>query len=185
MSRPGKTVNRAALAQTFGVSLPTVEKWIRSGCPHLEQGGLGKQWQFDTAAVHRWLLERHAEGVIAAYGGKGDGKLSIEEARRRTAIATMRVAEIEAAREERGIVDVEYVGEIFREAVFIMSAALNGLGAKVAGRASSMRDPNAIRKLVDDELRVIVAEMQERLGRAWGEGDAPADRAQQQPEAAP
>ena len=35
----GKQVTRQALADVFGVSLPTIDAWVRKGCPFVEKGG--------------------------------------------------------------------------------------------------------------------------------------------------
>ena len=51
----GKQVTRQALADVFGVSLPTIDAWVRKGCPFVEKGGRGQEWQFNTAQVSKWL----------------------------------------------------------------------------------------------------------------------------------
>lgn len=50
----GQKVNRKQLADVFGMSLPTVDAWVRSGCPYDQKGERGKEWIFDTADVVRW-----------------------------------------------------------------------------------------------------------------------------------
>ena len=52
----GQKVNRAGLASTFGASLPTIDVWIRAGCPHERSGaGRGSEYSFWTGEVMRWL----------------------------------------------------------------------------------------------------------------------------------
>ena len=46
--------NRADVANWFGVAPTTVDQWLRRGCPYLQRGGRGKQWQFDFLAVAKW-----------------------------------------------------------------------------------------------------------------------------------
>ena len=53
-----RKVNRAELAEVFGVSLPTVDAWVRAACPFDQRGTSGKKWVFDTADVFRWREER-------------------------------------------------------------------------------------------------------------------------------
>ena len=57
MSIKGKNVNRAELAEILGVSLPTVDAYVKRGLPYVRQADRDKgiQWQFDTAAVIGWL----------------------------------------------------------------------------------------------------------------------------------
>ncbi len=56
----GQKVNRGQLAGIFGVSLPTVDAWIKAGCPFVTRGGSGREWAFDTADVARWREDRAA-----------------------------------------------------------------------------------------------------------------------------
>lgn len=58
----GQKVNRSELSAIFGVSLPTVDAWVRSGCPGVKMGsGKGGGWEFDTAEVALWLQKRAAD----------------------------------------------------------------------------------------------------------------------------
>lgn len=61
-SSGGKVVNRQGLADFFGVSLPTVDAWVRNKAPFIQRGGKGREWQFDTAAVVDWRI-RQAEAA--------------------------------------------------------------------------------------------------------------------------
>ena len=65
----GKQVTRQALADVFGVSLPTIDAWVRKGCPFVEKGGRGQEWQFNTAQATKRLPER---AVAEARGGTPD-----------------------------------------------------------------------------------------------------------------
>jgi hypothetical protein len=56
----GVVVNRALLAELVGVSLPTIDAWVREGMPYLQRADKKKHqdWQFDTAAVIDWVCMR-------------------------------------------------------------------------------------------------------------------------------
>lgn len=47
--------NRSQVAEEFGVSLVTVDDWVRKGCPHKR---VGKTYVFAFADVVRWLRSR-------------------------------------------------------------------------------------------------------------------------------
>jgi terminase small subunit / prophage DNA-packing protein len=49
-----RKANKAEVAEWFGVSVPTVDAWIRRGCPHLQRGNRGLSWIFDIKAVAEW-----------------------------------------------------------------------------------------------------------------------------------
>ena len=86
-------VNRAQVADVFGCSLPTVDTWVRQGCPVVQKGSRGVEWQFDTAAVAKWRNER----ILA--DATGDKQQDADEIDRRTKRAKMRAAELELAKD--------------------------------------------------------------------------------------
>lgn len=61
----GPTANRTQVAAIFGVSLPTVDTWVRAGCPIVKRGSRGVGSEFNTAEVAKWLTDR---AVAAAVG---------------------------------------------------------------------------------------------------------------------
>ena len=58
MSIKGKRVNRAELAEILGVSLPTVDAFVKRGAPYVSKADREKgiPWEFDTAAVIEWRV---------------------------------------------------------------------------------------------------------------------------------
>ena len=46
--------NRAQLAKEFGISLPTVDDWVRRGCPVVSKGGQGRECKFSIRDVRAW-----------------------------------------------------------------------------------------------------------------------------------
>lgn len=46
--------NKAEVADAFQVSLPTVNVWIREGCPVVTAGDRGVSWELDVFAVYAW-----------------------------------------------------------------------------------------------------------------------------------
>jgi phage terminase Nu1 subunit (DNA packaging protein) len=49
-----RKANKALLAAWFGVSVPTVDSWLRRGCPYSQRGDKGNPWVFDLMEVARW-----------------------------------------------------------------------------------------------------------------------------------
>lgn len=90
----GKQVTRQALADVFGVSLPTIDAWVRKGCPFVEKGGRGQEWQFNTAHVSKWLRDRDVE---EATGGIPD---DMDELKLRKQKAETELAELELAQKK-------------------------------------------------------------------------------------
>lgn len=85
-------VNRAQLADVFGCSLPTVDSWVRLGCPVVQKGSRGIEWKFDTAAVAKWRSDRVVQDAT------GDKQQDSDEIERRTKRAKMLQAELDLAK---------------------------------------------------------------------------------------
>lgn len=55
----GQHVNRTELAKIIGVTVKSIDSWVRHGCPYDQAGIRGRQeWQFNTAHVIKWLRDR-------------------------------------------------------------------------------------------------------------------------------
>lgn len=52
----GVIMNRAELASLYEVSLPTVDTWVRKGCPVVERGSKGNPWKFSSADIFDWRV---------------------------------------------------------------------------------------------------------------------------------
>lgn len=63
-------VSRNGLAKALGVSLPTVDAWMRRGCPVQKRGGPGKPSEFDLDAVRRWVERYVSRGSKIVSNGK-------------------------------------------------------------------------------------------------------------------
>lgn len=94
----------------MGISLPTVNTWVRDGCPVKRRGTKGVAWEFVLPDVVAWWGNRQRE----AAGGVVD---DIKEIDKRTARAKMETAELALAK-ERGLVASVREFERVQSAVF-------------------------------------------------------------------
>lgn len=76
----------------MGVSLPTVDRWIRDGCPAKQRGTKGIPWIFVLSDVVAWWGERQREAAA------GTAPTDVEDARRRKLSAEAAMAELELAK---------------------------------------------------------------------------------------
>lgn len=58
-------LNKSNLAEHFGVSARTVERWMKHGCPHHKIGGAGtgKCVRFNLETVSVWLAHQQKGGM--------------------------------------------------------------------------------------------------------------------------
>lgn len=61
-----RKANKAEFAEFFGVSIPTVESWVRKGMPVLQRGSRTIPWVFDLMECVQWR-------VAPQVGEGGDG----------------------------------------------------------------------------------------------------------------
>lgn len=85
-------VNRQELSQAMGISLPTVDRWIRDGCPVKQRGTKGVAWEFMLPDVVAWWGERQRQAAA------GDAPTDMESAKMRKVSAEAALAELELAK---------------------------------------------------------------------------------------
>jgi len=89
----GVQLNRQGLADHMGVSVPTVDRFVKEGCPIVQRGGRGVEHVFDLADLIKWYAERRANAV-SAQGVMGD----LETEKTRLVKAQADKAEIDLAK---------------------------------------------------------------------------------------
>lgn len=58
-----RKANKAEAAEWFGVSIPSIDAWLRRGCPYVQRGERGKQWVLDLLAVSEWRFSGATEST--------------------------------------------------------------------------------------------------------------------------
>jgi terminase small subunit / prophage DNA-packing protein len=106
-------VNRQELSTAMGVSLPTVDRWIRDGCPVKQRGAKGVPWEFSLPDVVAWWGNRQREAA------SGDSMADEAELKRRKLAAETAKSELELA-QARGL--VAPVREFERAQAAVMAA---------------------------------------------------------------
>ena len=147
-------VNRSELAGIFGISLPTVDVWVKQGCPIVKKGGTaGRAYVFDTAAVFRWRNDRAVEQAT------GETAVDLEVLNRRKILAQTQLAELELAEASGKVAPVAD----FERALAKQNAVIRQNIMTVPQRAVMMLIGEK------DEIRfksVLTAELREALERA-------------------
>lgn len=49
-----RVFNKAEIIEAFEVTSPTLDAWVRKGCPVLQRGARGVAWEFDVFEVFKW-----------------------------------------------------------------------------------------------------------------------------------
>lgn len=150
----GSEVNKAGLAEVFGVSLPTVNSWVRRGCPVLQRGSKARQWLFNTADVAQW---REDEAAAAAVGDTS--KMDMDEARRRNEAAKAAMSELDLAKRRGELIEIESVAEHVGEEYSRIRAKLLALPVKLAPMLENAESLQERREIIEDGIVECLAEL--------------------------
>lgn len=142
----GKEVTRQALADVFGVSLPTIDAWVRKGCPYIQKGGRGQEWKFNTAVVSNWLRERDVED---ATGGIPD---DIELLKVRKQKAETELAELELATKKGEVALIEEFERVQAMAFAAIRANIMNVPQRAVLQLLGETDERAFKEKLKAEL---------------------------------
>ena len=161
----GKTVNRQELADIFGYSLPTISAWVENGMPVKSHGGRGKQFEFDTEDVLKWLLARERaerKAHTAATLKEGGEEITIDKARLRNEIAKAKLSELELATKMELVRPIQMIVRVLSNEIANARARRLGVPSKLR-RAIQLEVGGAegTKKLVNEVERLILEALNE------------------------
>jgi len=151
----GRKVNRSELSGIFGVSLPTVDLWVRQGCPGIKSGaGKGGGWEFDTAEVSQWLQKRAADNAAGSPDLADENTL-----KRRRAAITLKADELELAKAMGLVAPVEEFERAQAKMFAMLRQSIMTVPARVAmslvGEKSEIRIKQILAAELGDALRRV------------------------------
>lgn len=138
-------VNRAELAEILGISLPTVNAWVKQKMPYVRKGGMGADWQFDTAAVIQWRADQAAD----AAGGALDG---IDEIARQTALVQLEHARLKFARDAALVVPVDQLERRLAIVFAEVRTAMRNIPARTAAMLIGETSERQFKKVLSEEI---------------------------------
>lgn len=159
-------VNRAGLAECFGVSLPTVDAWVRKGCPFDRKGARGVDWQFDTAAVANWREEQVQSAVDEALKD-----LSVDQLQKRKLTAETSILERRDRLEAREIFEGADVERLIAEAVGKCRGRVLAIPTDAADLLVGLTSASDIRAVLDRLVLEALAELSMLDGIVGDSGD--------------
>lgn len=157
-------VNRRKLASIFGVTLPTIDAWVEKGMPFETEGGLGREWVFETKdCIAWWAEEQHRRRASAI---APPGQESYEEAERRKMVAAADKAELELARAAELVVPIDEVAGVVLEENIRVRTRLLAIPNELRPKAMAVlpNDREAAEGLVSAAEAIILEAMEEIRG---------------------
>lgn len=148
----GKKVNRAELADFFGISLVTVDSWVRAGCPFDERGNgtRGSQWKFDTADVSEWRTKRAVEEAT------GTATQDEEALKRRKTLAAVLTAELELAKARELVAPLDQMERALSKVFANIQVNLRSLPSKLSSRLIGETDERRLKSVMLEEIDKVL-----------------------------
>ena len=143
-----KRLNRAEVAEFFGKSLPTIDRWVKLGCPVVQRGGRGREWQFDSAAVHDW----HVQWKLAQAQGSID-QSDLEELRRRKLLAETTLLEAELETNLRKLAPVAHMRRAMASMGALVQQKMLMLPFRLESQLVGETDSRRVRAVLEAEIR--------------------------------
>lgn len=162
----GQKVNRSKLSDVFGVSLPTVDLWVRSGCPGVKTGfGNGAKWEFNTADVAKWLQSRAVEDAT------GDDTADEAALKRRRLAVTLKADELDLSREMELVSTIEGFEKEWAKTFAMLRQRIMTVPARVALSLVGEKSEARIKEVLVDELTAALTAVADGDDEDDAEGD--------------
>lgn len=146
----GKVVKKGDLCEIFGVSRPTVDYWLKNGCPYEQEGGRGRAWQFNTADVFDWRLDQ-VRGEYEA-PKKDSNVVSLQVARRDKLQAEAEKAQLEVHKMRGEVISIELLEQQLATVIGRVKSQLLALPHKLAHKAAGMKRQRDVELLLKTEI---------------------------------
>ncbi|QJB21901.1 putative small terminase [Xanthomonas phage FoX3] len=152
----GRDVNRADLAAIFGVSLPTIDSWVKNGCPGVKSGiGKGGTWSFDTAAVARWREQRAAEEA------SGDTVADEAALKKRKLLAETIAAEHDMMIKKRLVAPLDQVERAMSRVFAEVRTNMRSLPSRCVTQLIGENDERQFKRVLLAEIDVVLESLAE------------------------
>ncbi|MGS4945536.1 terminase small subunit [Meridianimarinicoccus sp. RP-17] len=141
------------MADYLGIAMPTLDEWVRRGCPVRERGGRGKQWKFNSADVIRWREQdiREERAALSA------NDHSIDELKKRKLAAEAELAELDAAERRGEVIPADQVERGWMLISGEVRATLLGaFPPRLARRLIGVDGETAIKRIVIEEVELAL-----------------------------
>jgi phage terminase Nu1 subunit (DNA packaging protein) len=149
-------VNRGELAELCGVSVVTIDSWVRDGAPYVRRPvrkGVG-QWEFNPGSVIQWRIDMERQSAL------GDlAKVDEQEARRRKLAAEAGLAELELQLKNGGAVAVADQERVWVQMVGAARSRLLSIPTKLGPAIAIEVDPIVCQSLIQGAMVEALTEL--------------------------
>lgn len=144
------TVNRQGVADSFGVALTTVDRWIRDGCPVQKRGSRGIDSEFILSDVIRWRTEK------AVAEAAGNEPTDAEEVQLRKLVAETELAELKLAKERGLVAPVDEFERVTAKLLATIQTRVMNVPDRAALQLLGCTDEREFKSKLSAELRLAL-----------------------------
>ncbi|MEM6603287.1 MAG: terminase small subunit [Pseudomonadota bacterium] len=149
----GVILSKVDLANYFGVTRPTVDDWVRSGCPVVQKGNKRTPWKFNSADVYAWRL-RQAEQASDDVKG-----MTFAELQKEKLLVEVERLKFQAAREKGETIDLKLTEDFTMKLMLDMKARMLRFPGEIAPKLD-MADSRSDKKgILEAAIREIFEEI--------------------------
>lgn len=143
-------VNRAQAAEILGVSLPTLDKFVRTpGFPTQGIGGKGVAWELDAGAIVKWLVSRERAKIL---NSEKAPPTDLEEAKLRKLAAEAELAELEIAKKRGEVAPVAEIERLAAKAFATVRAGMRNIPNRAVSRIIGETDERTLKSVLLEEI---------------------------------
>lgn len=136
------------MADHLGVAMPTLDDWVRRGCPVVERGGRGRAWKFNSADVRAWRDEDIREQMASKVANA-----TLDELKRRKLEAETLQLELDLAKARGEVVPVDQYERALAKAFGEVRAGLrNVVPGRAARRLLGENDETRLKAVLLEEV---------------------------------
>ena len=146
----GQSCNRGELAGFFGVTPPTVDAWVRAGCPQVSKGSRGVAATFNTADVAKWRTDKAREE------GSGTSQLDEAELKRRKLAAETGSAELGYAKDLQLVAPLDQIERAVARAFAEVRAGMRNIPGRVVATLIGETDERQFKKVMLEEIDQVL-----------------------------
>lgn len=146
-------------AAALGITYEALRKVIGQGAPVAYKGGRGAKGgtRIRLTELIEWQVDRKVRQAIGEVGGLGQGEVHDFEAERaRKTKYQADLAEIDARKAAREIVEIDAVAEVVEMELAEVRAGLLNLAGRLAVPLSGLTDPADIADRISDEVAAVL-----------------------------
>ena len=133
------------MSQVLGITIASLESLMRKGMPIAQRGGGGKQYQFETGEVIRWLRE---QDKLERGGG------NLDAIKKRKAEADAQLAELKAGKEAGNYVEIDEVVRAVVDDYIAIKTQFSQMPKRLPPVLVN-ETPETIAKILEDEIEAI------------------------------